>query len=107
MKKIISEDEWYPVYAVDDDKCGWRGEGEFDIPDDKLSWIKTTTEEFNKVQKYLHDLITSRKEQQFARQVINNLTTEQFSNILKKSYEKVIKDMMYAGLTGLENKEEE
>ena len=51
MKADIGKDEWWPWYY-----CYFEETGEYDIPEDKVKWIRDTSEEYQRVQNYLKKL---------------------------------------------------
>lgn len=50
MKKVIIEDEVYPVYFMVDKFLHYNT---IEIPDEKVEWIERVTKEYIKVQDYL------------------------------------------------------
>ena len=65
MKMIISKDDFYPFYEIEDAVEGEEiavTETIADIPEDKIVWIEETIRECKKVQRYLDELFEKSKE---------------------------------------------
>ena len=59
---ITNMNEWFPVYEIGEEVEYCDKEDTYDIPEEKIEWIKRVFEEFKEVQKYLEKLCKEREE---------------------------------------------
>ncbi len=59
---ITNVNEWFPVYEIEEEVECCDEEDTYDIPEEKIEWIKRVFEEFKEMQKYLEKLCKEREE---------------------------------------------
>lgn len=50
VKRLVSSDEWYPVFTLEDDEPTPRDEGWAEFTDTEIEWIEKVQSDFGQIQ---------------------------------------------------------
>ena len=56
----VDQDEWYPVYGIDENVKGWFGLGNIELTQEEVDRIKKAFDEFKKIQDLIEDKLEKR-----------------------------------------------